>query len=201
MIDFNKPTIEKMEDKAYFSIGAIDLHRHKDLVVSASFLKNVYDEDLYQVLSMGSMPIDDELQYIFDLGNCFHCYCLEPKEFEKRFYIAEYKNEFGSETRMYINTLDFDIVIKLYNNIKKKYPYMLEESEFNEVVILTNFNGVPYRCKIDKLIEKDNEIEIVDLKSVWFDFYGKKYRRKSDNIRWGLLNYIKELNYDLGEYA
>ena len=33
------------------------------------------------------------------------------------------------------------------------------------------------------------------------DFYGKKYKRSSEGIRWGLVKYIKDLNYELQGYC
>lgn len=198
-INFDTPSLKKISDEEYFKIGKVDLLQNKDLVLSASFMKQVFDKDLYEMLSKGNPKVDAKLQYIFDLGNAFHTFCLEAKEFENRYYVSDYKD--SEEKRTYINSEDMDFIIKVYDNIKLKYPHILEESNYNEIAIFTNFDGVPYRAKIDKLIETDTEIHIIDLKSIWFDFYGKKYRRNKDGIRWGLVKYIQELNYDLQMYC
>lgn len=193
--------LAKMLDKVYFMIGKINIFKHKDLVVSASFLKNVFVKDLYEVLLKGSPKIDAELQYVFDVGSAFHCFCLEANYFLERYYVADYKNEFEDTNKIYINSIDYEFITECYNNIKLKYPYILDESNMNEVVVLTKFDGIPYRAKIDKLIDTGREILVIDLKSVWFDFYGKKYKRNGEGLRWGLIKYIKELNYDLQGYA
>ncbi len=198
-MNFNKTQLLNLSDEEYFSIGKVDLHNHKALVTSASFIKQVFDRDLYDVLIKGSGTISDELQYMFDVGSAFHTFVLEPKEFNNRYYVADFANI--QETRKLIKSVDYDFIVGCYNNIKIKYPYILDESDQNEMVIITNFNGVPYRCKIDKLIQVGTTIKIIDLKSVWFDFYEKKYRRNKDGIRWGLVKYIQELNYDIQGYC
>lgn len=200
-MEFEIPKLKKISDKDYFLIGKVNFFNHKELVVSASFLKQVFERDLYDVLIKGEKSIDAELQYMFDVGSAFHTFVLEANHFEERYYVADYKNEFESNTRTYINSEDYEFVVQCYNNIKLKYAYILEESNMNEVALFTNFDGTPYRCKIDKLLDKDIEIKIIDLKSVWFDFYGKKFKRNKDGIRWGLVKYIQELNYDLQGYA
>jgi len=199
MIDFSKSILTKITDEEYFSIGKVDAFNHKSLVTSASFFKQVFDRDLYEVLIKGNGTISDELQYMFDVGSAFHTFCLEPKEFESRYYVADFANI--QETRKLIKSLDYTFIVECWKNIKIKYPFILDESDQNELVITTNFYGVPYRCKIDKLHEVNGVIKIIDLKSVWFDFYGKKYKRNGDGVRWGLIKYIQELNYDLQSYC
>ena len=199
MIDFSKSQLINITDEEYFSIGKIDLFDHNQLVVSASFLKQVFDRDLYEVLIKGSGTISDELQYMFDVGSAFHTFVLESREFDSRYYVSDYKSL--QEDRKFISSIDYDFIVGCYNNIKIKYPYILDESDQNELVITTNFDGVPFRCKIDKLVQIGNTIKVIDLKSVWFDFYGKEYKRNKDGIRWGLIKYIQSLNYDIQGYA
>ena len=195
--DFSKPQLIKLSDKNYFSIGKTDYFNHKDLVLSASLLKEAFKRDAYDVLINKGVEIDSELQYAFDVGQAFHCFTLENEYFESRFYVAEYPNTFESEHKTFIKDEDFAFIKGVYENIEIKYPYILEASEWNEVSLLTDIDSVPYKCKIDKLIEIDDEIIIIDLKSVFYDFYAKKYKRSPDGIRWGLVKEIQALDYDL----
>lgn len=200
-IDFNIPSLKKISDEEYFKIGNIDYFNHKDLVLSASTLKNIYSLDAYDVLiNKGNKTISKELKYVFDTGSAFHCYILEPNEFDKRFYIAEFKNNFEDEKRTFIKDIDFEFIVKAKKSIKNKYSYILENEEMNEIAILANIDGVPFKAKIDKLIITDAKVVIIDLKSIWFDFYSKKYSRANDGIRWGLIKEMKSLHYDLQGY-
>jgi hypothetical protein len=198
--DFSVPKILKISDDEYFSIGKVSYFDNEKLVLSASTLKEIYKRDAYEVLiKENKAEISKELQYIFDVGSAFHCYILENDEFEKRYYIGEMKNDFNDVKRTFIHTEDFAFIKGAYENIKIKYPYMVEPSEWNEVTILTNINGVPYRAKLDKVVEvSDSLIEIIDLKSVFYDFYATKYKRDAESgIRWGLVKALQENNYDL----
>ena len=193
------PELRKIPDKEYFSLGKVDLFDHKALITSASFFTNAYETDLYQVLLMGT-KISDDLQYIFNVGNAFHCYVLENEDFEKRYYVSDFKNSFN-EYKIYINSEDFIFIKKCYENIKIKYPFILDESDMNEVAVRTDIDGVPYKGKIDKLIQVDSGIVIVDLKSVWHDFYSSKFKRSNDGQLWNLKKELKALNYDLRGYC
>jgi hypothetical protein len=195
-INFSKNLLGDLTDREYFSIGDVDLFNHKALVASASFFGQVFNRDLYDVL-LGGGKITDDLQYVFDTGSAFHCYCLED-DFDERFIVADFKT-FDNE-KIFIKTEDFEFIKEARKNIAKKYPFILEKG-LNENVFIGNFDGVPYRAKMDKIIDTPNEIKVIDLKSVWFDFYSAKYRKKSDGIRWSFLKHIQELNYDLQGYC
>ncbi len=201
MIDsFVVPQLSKIDDVDYFELGKKDLFNEKALITSASFFKSVFSSDLYQVLLMGDNKVSDDLQYIFDVGSAFHCYVLETSEFDKRYYVADFANI--QEKRTLVKSLDFLFIKECYKNIEIKYPEILEQSEYNEVALKCNIDGVPYKAKVDKLVLNSNGIvEIIDLKSVWFDFYSKKFMRNSDGILYNLIREMKSLNYDLQGYC
>ena len=197
-IDFSTPRLLKLSDEAYFNIGKVSIFHHEELVLSVSTLKQIWKKDAYEVLVKDNkQEVDAELQYVFDVGSAFHCFVLEHEDFEKRYYVSETKNAFDDTNRVHIKTEDFEFIQGAHEQIKLKHPSILEPSEWNEVTILTTLDGVPFRAKIDKLIDLQDEIVVIDLKSIWFDFYGKKYARGGDGQRWGLIKYFKELNYDL----
>ena len=194
------PQLSKIEDVDYFALGKKDLFNEKALITSASFYKSVFSTDLYHVLLKGDNKVDEKLQYIFDVGSAFHAYVLEPKEFDDRYYIADLSNI--QEKRTKIKTLDFEFIKESCENIKNKYPEILEESKYNEIALKCSFDGVPYKAKFDKLIfHNDGIVEVIDLKSVYFDFYSKRFMRNSDGILWKLIKEMKDLNYDLQGYC
>jgi len=196
---FIVPEFKNLDDVDYFALGKIDPLNEKALIISASFMKKVFSTDLYHVLTTPQI-IGDELQYIFDLGSAFHCYVLEPLDFDTRYYVSDFKNI--QEKRTFIKEKDFIFIQECYKNIKIKYPSILEESEHNEVAFRCSFNDVPYKAKIDKLIIHDSGVvEIVDLKSVFFDLYSSSYGRNSDGILWKLIKEMKKLHYDLQGYC
>lgn len=200
-IDFDTPQLRKIEDDDYFSIGSVDFFNHKDLVLSASTLKSIFKSDAYEVLiKQNRQEISEELQYMFDVGSAFHAFCLENKEFYKRYYVAEIKNSF-EEKKTFIKEEDFEFIQGAFNSIKLKYPYILEPSEWNEITILTKISGVPFRAKFDKIIDTQDEIIIIDLKSVFYDFYSKKFKRDVNGIRWGILKELQSLDYDIQAVA
>lgn len=198
------PQLCKIDDVDYFALGKKDLFNEKALIVSASFLKSVIRSDLYHILAVGDTPVSDSLQYEFDVGHGLHCYQLEYKDFDNRFYVSTSKNI--QEKRTFIKSVDsknnsFEFIKSCYENVKIKYPEILQESQFNEVACKFSINGVPCKCKIDKIIFHDDGIvEIIDLKSVYFDFYSKRFMRNSDGVLWKLIKEMKDLNYDLQGY-
>jgi len=197
--NFKIPKLFKEDDNAYFSRGAIYFFNHKKLVTSASFFKAVFDTDLYHVLKVGIKKPDDDLQKIFDLGSAFHCFILEPNHFLDRYYVSDYKKI--EDDKIYINSKDFEFIQEVYKAIEIKFPWILEEFEHNELTLTCEFDGVPYKCKMDKVMIRDGKYIILDLKSVFFDLYSKRLSRDSDGFLWKLSKELKNLNYDLQSYC
>ena len=198
--------LEKTPDKEYFAKGNIfeqmlpAIDSHEDLTVSCSFLKQVLKSNLYHYLLEGNKPIDSKLQAIFNIGSAFHCYILEHDEFYDRYYISDVPDPNKDLVR--IATHDFEFIETSYTNIEKKYPHILD-NELCEVALFGEIDGVKVKCKIDKLIiTKDTKgnwikVEIVDLKSVYFDPFKL---RKDATGRWELRKQLMQQDYDLQMY-
>lgn len=193
-------------DEAYFKIGDIfggmdePRDRHKELVVSNSFLKKVYETNLYHYLEDGFEEIDEDLQEVFNLGSAFHCYILENKEFGERYRVSDTID--ASDERVRIGLGEFKFIEQSAMSIEKKYPYLIN-NENAEITIIGEIDGVPVKCKIDKLhIEaKGNRytmVEIVDLKGVYFDMF--KLKKDSNKDRWELRKMLSKNGYDLQAY-
>ena len=187
--------IKEMSDAHYFGIGTVDIFKPKELVVSNSWLKKVFNNGLYDVLIAPDEVIDDDLQVIFDVGSAFHCFVLEKEEFYKRYYIAEGNDPI--DTRVRITPDDFDFIEKVHKNISMKYPEILD-GEYTELVILGEVDGVKTKSKLDKIIMyADGKVDIIDLKSVYYDFMMKK---SSDGTQYKLRKQITDQDYDLQAY-
>jgi hypothetical protein len=197
-IDFSKPLALKMEDKEYFNIGNIDINNPTGFVMSASLLKSIHTRDLYDVLVLNNKEYGKELRYTLDLGSAFHCFCLEKEFFDKRYYADSFENK--TDDRIFIKISDFLWIKKAHEHIKLKYPYILDDPSMNEIVVIGTIRGIPAKCKIDKIIENNNELIIIDLKSIFMNLYSTKFRRNKEGIRWNLIRYIQEVNYDLQGY-
>jgi len=198
--------IKDVSDDAYFSVGDIfngmtnPIDRHSSLVVSNSFLKSVFKTNLHHRLICGEEEIDEELQAIFDTGSAFHAYVLENKEFNKRYHVSDILDASKETTR--ISTNDFKFIEEAYKNVQIRYPRMLD-GEYVELAIFGEIDGVPVKCKIDKLNVVRNgdryiSVEIVDLKGVYFDPF--KLKKASNGERWKLRNMLSDIGYDLQCY-
>lgn len=198
--------IKDISDDAYFRIGDIfggfdnPLDRHKELVVSNSFMKQVFDTNMYHRLVAGAIEVDEKLQDIFDVGKAFHCYTLENSKFLDRYRISDIKDATSDLTR--VSKQDFEFINSCYANILKKYPYIIKE-ENAELAIFGEIDDVPVKCKVDKLhIEKSGKVyqkvEIIDLKGVYFDQF--KLKKDSTKNRWELRRKICDAGYDLQAY-
>jgi len=138
------------------------------------------------------MQVEESLQDVFDLGSAFHCFVLENNEFDKRFVVGEMQ-EIGDE-RIKILPQNFSFIEDAYQNIKIKYPEILN-GKFVEIAMLSSFRGVKTKSKFDKLNFYQNEIEIVDLKGVYFDIYKQ---RRGVNGEWrGIRKMLMDVDYDL----
>lgn len=191
-----------MSDEKYFSSGDIfrdefkkPIELHNELIVSNSFLSQVFKRGLYNVLHDHEQKISDELKEIFKLGSAFHCYVLENKEFNKRYYVSDFmiedKEAFGLQR---VSKDEFNFIEVCFNKIKKMYPEIIT-NDMNEVVITGEIDGVPVKCKIDCLIIRGHEVHIIDLKGVWYKFFSKYVAPNGDRI--GLRRSLSDNNYDL----
>lgn len=198
--------IKDISDDLYFSIGDIfngfdsPLNRHSELVVSNSFIKQVFDTNMYHRLVAGAIEVDKKLQGIFDVGKAFHCYVLENSQFHDRYRVSDIKDATSELIR--VSTQDFVFIQRCFDNIVKKYPYIVNE-ENTELSIFGAIDEVPVKCKIDKLhIEKSGKVyqrvEIIDLKGVYFDPF--KLKKDSNKNRYELRRKICDAGYDIQAY-
>jgi len=201
-----KNGIHKIKDETYFKIGDIfggmkeAIDRHEELVVSASFLKNCVNSSLYSVLMGEGFKPDNELKKALIVGSAWHCYILENIHFEDRFYVADFP--IATQTKNFIDKLDLEFIEETHKQIEKKYPEMLD-NQYCEATITSEIDGVPCKCKIDKMLVtmKGNriiDVDIVDLKSVYFDPFKKS--KGSNGDLYGLRRELSSLNYDLQAY-
>lgn len=196
-----------ISDDAYFAIGDIfggmdePKDRHSELVVSNSFIKKVYETNLYYYLEDGHEEVDEELQEIFDVGSGFHCHVLEADKFSERYRVSDTLD--ASDDRVRISLSDYTFIEQTTMSIKKKYPYMMN-NENAEITIMGEIDGVPVKCKIDKLHITANKsgrylrVEILDLKGIWFDPF--KQKKSSNKDRWELRKKLSSNDYDLQAY-
>ena len=188
--------IKKMEDADYFGIGCADIFKPKELVVSNSWLKKVFNQGLYDILIAPDEVIDDDLQKTFNVGSGFHCFCLEREEFDKRYYIAEVNDPIDDRVR--IAPADFNFIKKVHKNISMKYPEILD-GEDTELVILGEIDGVKTKSKLDKIVMyADGKVDIIDLKSVHYNFMEMK--KGIDGTQYKLRREITDMDYDLQAY-
>lgn len=200
--------MKNISDDAYFKIGSIysgmkdPIDRHKDLVVSTSWMKKVYKTNLYHELLFGNNEVDEDLQEIFDIGSAFHAYVLEGRDtFIERYHVSDTVDASRDTTR--ISKQDFEFIKSSYKNIEIAYSNMVDGQSV-EMAIFGEISGVPFKCKIDKLnirAFKDGRyesVEIVDLKSTYFSAFGLK---KDHNGERRKLRYmLSDVGYDLQFY-
>lgn len=198
--------IKKISDEQYFSLGDVfdgfdcPTNRNQELIISNSFMKQIFDTNLYHRLVAGETEIDEDLQGIFDVGKAFHCFVLEHSEFDKRYIVSDTRDAASDLTR--VSKADFEFIEASYNNTKLKYPYVVDEQN-SELAIFGEINGVKVKCKVDKLhIEKSGKkyqsVEIIDLKGVYFNPF--KLKKDSTKNRWELRRKICDAGYDLQAY-
>ena len=196
-------TATDISDDAYFAIGDIfggmdePRDRHKELVVSNSFLKKIYQTNMFHYIEDGYEEISEELQDVFDLGSGFHCYILEHKDFSERYRVSDGIDPSDERTR--IGHTEFKFVEQSHMSIQKKYPDLMN-GENAEVTIMGEVDGVPVKCKIDKLniVAKGKRfvrVEILDLKGIWFDPF--KQKKTAGKDRWELRKKLSNTDYDL----
>lgn len=195
---------DDISDEAYFKIGDIfggmdePIDRHKEVVVSASMLKAHHETNLYFWLMNGGLEVSDDLQEIFDVGSGFHCHVLESKHFVERYNVSDAID--ASDERVRIGTNEYQFIEKSTKEVATKYPYLMN-GENVEIAITGEIDGVPVKCKIDKLhITADKagrflSVEIIDLKGVWFNFWKQKKSALKD--RWELRKKLSDTGYDL----
>lgn len=200
-------TIKKISDEAYFKIGDIfnglkeAKERHTELVVSNSFVKQVFERNMYDIVTHGLPPVDDKLQLeVFNPGSAFHCYLLENEEFNDRYHVSNIKDP--AQDKVIINEVDMAFIKGVHKNAAIKYPDLLD-GQYVELALFGEIDGVPVKCKIDKLkiVKKGNiylSVEIIDLKGVWFDFW--KEKKDQFKSRWGLRKKLSSNGYDLQSY-
>lgn len=199
--------IKKIEDEAYFQVGDIfnglkePRERHEELVVSNSFLKQVFEYNIYHIITHGLPPVEDKLQQeVFNPGSAFHCYILEHEEFESRYHVSNVTDK--TKDTIAIKDVDMAFIKGVHGNAAIKYPDLLD-GQYVELALFGNIDGVPVKCKIDKLkIEKKGNVylfvEIIDLKGVWFDFW--KQKKDQYKNRWELRKKLSSNGYDLQAY-
>ncbi len=195
--------IKNIEDESYFKIGSIfggfdePQDRHKELVVSNSFLKKVYETNLHDYLLDGNEEIGEDLQEIFDIGSSTHCFVLENKFYNERYRVSDTID--ASDERVRIGLEEFKFMESVYLTINKKYPY-IADNQNAEITIMGELDGVNVKAKIDKLhIEsvggRFTRVEIIDLKSTYLNFF--KLKKSSAKDRWELRKKFCDLGYSL----
>lgn len=193
---------QNIDDATYFKSGDIfkdefksPIELHGELIVSNSFLGQVFKRGLYNVLYDYEQEISDELKEIFKLGSAFHCYVLENKDFYKRYYVKDFIDEDAEAQGLErVSSDEFRFIEICFGKIKRMYPKIIT-NDMNEVVITGVIDGVPVKCKIDCLIIDGNEVQIIDLKGVWYKFFSKYIASNGDRV--GLRRSLSDNNYDL----
>ena len=188
----------KIQDEKYFSIG--DMTDYKKLVVSQSWLKEVFKFGLYPVLN-GYKTFGDEIaeqtERSLKIGTAFHCLLLEGKsEFNDRYSIGDIE-----KGKISLSNDDCTSIEKMVDKVKKMYPKDADQQEA-ELAFLGKFEDVNIKMKIDKInpnVDKDENlvsVEITDVKTVYFDPY--TLYRHPNGERKGLKSMLfKNLHYDL----
>ena len=200
-----KTELKNIADEDYFAIGDLSkemtpVDSHKKMVVSASFVKSTFRTNLYHSVLFKD-KVDEELQKIFDIGSAFHCFILENDDFYDRYYVSDTPDITSEKVR--ISLLDFEFMERSNDNIKIKYPQMLDGLNC-ELAIFSEMDGVPVKCKIDKMnITRDKKgnfihVDIVDLKSVYFKpfTFNKNIYGERTKLRYKL----SDTGYDIQAY-
>jgi len=193
-----------ISDDDYFALGDIfsdaikdPVDLHSELVVSNSFLGQVFKRGLFNVL-YDKQDVSDDLQEIFNLGSAFHCYVLEHDQFYLRYYVKDYIDEDAEKRGLKrVSKDDFAFIEACFKKILFMYPKVVH-NDMNEVVITGEIDGVPVKCKIDCLIIDGRDVDIIDLKGVWYKFFSKYTTSSGDRV--GLRKSLSENNYDLQTY-
>jgi len=196
LLETSGAEILKLEDEAYFNIGVQDIEREKELVVSNSLLKRLIERGIYDVTVLDKQsPISDTLQESFNIGSAVHCRILEPKEFEKRFYISDRVDPYHEGIQ--IKPKAFEFMKEVIRVIKLKYIELMD-GEGAEYTITWKMNDVKCKLKADKIVYHTRGVDIYDVKTTHEDFF--KLGTASNGDRWELRRLLQKLNYDLQAY-
>jgi len=179
----------KLSDDDYFGLGG---KTRDSIIVSASFLKDVLNRGLHKVL-IEEWEQTDDLKKVLENGKQFHSYILEPKEFDKLYYMGDFN---PADDRVKVENEEF--LKEAKKQIKMFYPELIKEDEnhLSERVFLSK-DGVLRKSKLDKIVIniENMQVDIYDLKSTFLkmgkikrDRYGNPYELKKD---------ISEKHYDL----
>lgn len=198
--------IRKITDEAYFGAGDIfagmdsPLNRNNELIVSASYLKNVFRTNQYHHIITGGYNVDEDKQVFFTVGSGFHCYVLERDEFLNRYHVSDIADP-TKETKR-IGTNYFVFIEEAGKNIMIKYPDVCDGQNV-EYALFGVLDDVPVKCKIDKISIKKigkvyQHVEILDLKGVYFDPF--KLAKTPTGDRWKLRRMLSDNHYDLQAY-
>jgi len=188
--------LKKISDEEYFGIGDISISTPKELVVSASFLKDVYNRGLYEVL-LFDKEIDDSTRKNFDIGKKLHSYILEMSEFDKKYYMSDIVDPFEDRELLEISEAAFLEAIR--KECALKFPHLLDEVGA-EVTIIGEINGVKVKAKLDKIVidEDSKKIYIYDLKSTSIPMGSVSRDKKGEP--WEIKRAIDMYHYDLQIY-
>ncbi len=196
--------IKNITDDEYFATGDIfngfapPAEAHNDLVVSASFLKRVYNTNLFHILKTPKPTYSADTNLAMKFGSAFHCICLEESEFQERYEVTD---SHSIEDKITLNTSDYNKMLLMKSNIREKYPKMLDQKS-TELAIFGELNNIKVKCKIDKLdIHQEGNniiINVIDLKTVYYKPLSMK--RGKNGERFLLKRELQNLNYDLQAY-
>jgi len=185
--------LKKLSDAEYFSLGSLDINNPQEIVVNASFLKDVFNRGLYEVLV--EPPCHDETTLKnFKTGSALHKYILENSSFDKEYYFGDYNP--AKETQE-LNEKDEEFLKAIRKECELKYPELIDEKGA-EVTILGEIDGIKVKAKMDKFVIKGSRAYIYDLKSTSLPL--AKVKRTPDGRAWEIARQINEYHYDLQMY-
>jgi len=188
----------KIPDEKYFSIG--NAKNYKELVVSQSWLKEVFKFGLYPVLN-GFETFGDntskQTERSLKIGTAFHCMLLEGHDvFMDRYSIGDIE-----KGKITVSHGDYVSIKDMVDRASKMYPTDANLQE-SELAFLGKYEDVNVKLKVDKInniLGKNGglvSVEIVDVKTVWFDPYS--LYRSPTGERKGLKKMLfEQLHYDL----
>ena len=182
--------LKDIPDSEYFTIGSVNIQNGKELVLSASLIKEIYGRGLYETI-IEKQEYSDELLATFELGTMLHSYILEYEAFNESYYFGDFNTE-SKKKRVPYETETFIKAIR--KKCKVKFPDLLDEVGA-EIAIVGDIDNIPVKCKMDKFIIKDGIAYIYDLKSTFHKM--AKMKRNRDGVAWEIAKIINELNYDL----